>query len=150
VIGVELHDMGYRYVSQATHLYEPGLAPLRHPWGIWELPIYYMDSMDFWMTKNWPDLRHVAFNTQLIRTATEQDGLFVFDFHPIHIALNTRAHEDYQAVKDKIVRDGVSPFDVTFPGRGVRTFFQELCSAMRERKQISYTCSEALDRLACT
>ena len=147
MVGVELHAMGYRYVSQAANLYQPGLAPLRHPWGIWELPIYYMDNMDFWMSKNWPGLRHDPFNRDVIRIAIESEGLFVFDFHPLHVALNTRGHEDYQAVKDRIVKDGASPFDLTFPGRGTRTFFEELCSTMREKNIVSLTCSDALDRL---
>ena len=149
MVGVELHAMGYHYVSQATNLFQQGLAPLRHPWGIWELPIYYMDNMDFCMAKNWPDLQHEPFSADVIRIATEQEGLFVFDFHPIHIALNTRNHDEYQAVKRRIVRDGVSPFEITFSGRGVRTFFEELCCAMSKRRQVSFTCSDALTHLVC-
>jgi hypothetical protein len=149
MIGVGLHQMGYRYVSQATNLYQAGLAPTRHPWGLWEMPIYYMDNMDFCIPKNWPGIGHNVFDERAIRTAMEHDGLFVFDFHPLHIALNTRSHADYAAVKDKIVKAGVSPFDLAFGGRGVRAFFLELCSAMRDSGQRSYTCWDALQQLGC-
>ena len=148
MVGVELRALGYQYVSQATNLFQENLAPLRHPWGIWELPIYYMDNMDFCMAKNWPDIKHEPFNSNVIRMATEGDGLFVFDFHPIHIALNTRNHDEYQAAKSKVLHDGVSPFEIACPGRGVRTFFEELCDAMSKQRQVSFTCSEALASLA--
>lgn len=149
-LGVGLHNMGYRYVSQAANLYQAGLAPMRHPWGIWEMPIYYMDNMDFWVMKNWPGIGHEPFSTGVIRTALKADGLFVFDFHPLHIALNTRDHMDYSLVKDKIIKDGISPFDLAFAGRGVRSFFLELCSAMRDGGCRSYSCWSALEHLGCS
>jgi len=149
MIGLGLNELGYRYVSQATNLYQRGLTPHRHPWGIWEVPIYYMDNMDFCMPKNWPEDCHSPFSSQVIHHALEQDGLYVFDFHPLHIALNTRSLDDYAAVKDSILRNGASPFDLSFPGRGTRTFFLELCAAMRAAGVRSLSCWDALQRLGC-
>jgi hypothetical protein len=150
MIAVGLNELGYRYVSQATNLFQAGLAPLRHPWGMWEMPIYYMDNMDFCFPRNWPGIGHVPFQHEVIRIALEEDGLFVFDFHPLHIALNTRDHSDYITVKERIVNDGVSPFELSFQGRGVRTFFLELCSVMRDRGQYSQGCWDALEKLGCS
>jgi hypothetical protein len=147
-LGVGFHRVGFRYVSQATNFYQDGLTPLRHPWGIWEMPIYYMDNMDFWTGKNWPELRHQPFGKDVIRRAVDGDSLYVFDFHPLHIALNTRRHEDYEAVKDRVL-GGASPFDLAFEGRGVRVFFAELCSAMNANRLRSYGCWEALQALGC-
>lgn len=144
VVGVGLHALGYRYVSQAHGLFHTNLAPFRHPWGIWELPIYYMDSMDFWMPKNWPKMSHTPMNPEVIQNAIESDALFVFDFHPLHIALNTRSHEDYASVKNRVIDGGESPFELAFRGRGVRVFFEELCEAMRARRIDSVTCMDAL------
>jgi hypothetical protein len=150
MVGVALHEMGYRYVSQANNMYEPGLRPFRHPWGVWELPIYYMDNMDFWMSKNWPALGHQPFSPRIIEVALErEDSLFVFDIHPLHVALNTRGHEDYVSVKERIVTDGESPFRLSFEGRGTRVFFQELCEAMHRRNVESITCIQALERFGC-
>jgi hypothetical protein len=149
MIGIGMFERGYRYVSQAQQLFEPDLKPYRHPWGIWELPIYYMDNMDFWTPRNWPRIGHEPFRKSVISTAVERDDLFVFDVHPIHIALNTRGHEDYVAVKDRIVSGSESPFDLRFPGRGVATFFDELCEAIDRAGTRSYTCFEALEHFGC-
>src|SRR5207249_4334714 len=114
MIGIGMHDQGYFYISQAQALYQQGLLPSRHPWGIWELPIYYMDNMDFWMSKNWDDLAHQPFNPEIIERAVGNEALYVFDFHPLHIALNTGKPDHYVAVKDRILNEGVSPFDLRF------------------------------------
>jgi hypothetical protein len=145
VMAVGLHDMGMEYVSQASQLYQDGIAPFRHPWGIWELPIYYMDNMDFWTPGNWPGRNHQPFAADWIRRAVHGTSLYVLDFHPVHIALNTRSPQDYTQVKSRIVDDGVSPFDLTFPGRGARQFFQELCAEMNAAGVRSVGCGEAID-----
>jgi len=150
MVGIELHDMGYRYISQASAMYQTGLRPFRHPWGVWELPIYYMDNMDFWMAKNWPEIGHKPFSSHVIQAALDnEDALFVFDMHPLHVALNTRGHEDYASVKKRIVIDGQSPFEVAFHGRGARAFFEELCEAMDRRGARSYRCVDALAHFGC-
>lgn len=149
-IGVALHRLGYAYISQANSMYQPGLKPFRHPWGVWELPIYYMDNMDFWMTKNWPALKHEPFSRRVIEVALADDeALFVFDLHPLHIALNTRSPEDYVSVKERILDEGTSPFDLTFGGRGVRVFYEELREAMERRNVRSHSCAQALQHFGC-
>jgi hypothetical protein len=149
MVGIGLKERGYSYVSQAQNLYATNLVPFRHPWGIWELPIYYMDNMDFWMCKNWPDFSHEPFGQDIIENAVQGDGLYVFDIHPLHVALNTRSHEDYVAVKDLIVTKGQSPFDHAYEGNGTRNFFERLCARMREKGLRSYTCSEVLEAYGC-
>jgi len=144
MLGLRFAELGYRYVSQTSHLYESGLKPHRHPWGLWEMPIYYMDNMDFCMGNNWGDLTHTPFESKVIERAVSEPGLYVFDFHPIHLALNTTCHEDYTRVKADIVAGKVSPFELGGDGRGSRVFFQELCDAMTSAGQRSYSCSEAL------
>lgn len=148
MIGVGLHELGFDYVSQANGMYQPGHTPMRHPWGLWELPIYYMDNMDFWMGANWPALAHEPFSPAWIEQSLSDAGLYVFDFHPLHIALNTSSPQDYQRVKARIIDESVSPFDLTFPGRGARTYFLELCDALTSRGRRSHTCSHAVDRWA--
>jgi len=151
MVGIELARLGYRYVSQASNLYQSGLRPSRHPWGIWELPIYYMDNMDFWMCRNWPGLGHKPFDRGVIeRALSEPDSLFVFDLHPLHIALNTRGHEDYATSKSRVVEGGESAFAHAREGRGTRMFFEELCNAMESANVRSSSCAEALEAFGCT
>jgi hypothetical protein len=144
VFGVYLKKHDYVYTSMTTPLLQNNLCPYRHPWGIWELPIYYMDNMDFCMNQNWIDLDHIAFDVNIINRAIQGDSLYVFDFHPLHIILNTRTYEDYSLVRDEIVEKGNSPFNYSFDGRGTRTFFLELCQAMLDCGKPSLTCLEAL------
>jgi hypothetical protein len=148
MIGIRLRDLGYQYVSQAQNLFQTGLKPFRHPWGIWEVPIYYMDNMDFWMPKNWPELGHSPFDPSVIARALNEPGLYVFDFHPLHIALNTRSHDDYTQVRARVVDEGISPFDLRASGRGVGVFFEELCEAVDRAGVRSVSCTEALARLS--
>lgn len=149
MIGIGLRERGYKYISQAQNMYSAGLLPFRHPWGIWELPIYYMDNMDFWMSKNWPEQKHTPFNPEIIEKAISGDELFVFDIHPLHVALNTRSHDDYVKVKSRVVDLGESPFANSYAGEGVRTFFTRLCERMNEEKARSFSCLEALRHFGC-
>jgi len=150
LIGIQLRKRGYVYSSNIDNFLQPKLKPYRNAWGLWELPIYYMDNMDFWMPLNWPDLNHVPFNYEVIETAIKDEFcLYVFDFHPLHIALNTRTYEDYSSVKERIFPGEVSPFEIRFQGKGVAVFFEELCTAMQNNGQRSYTCTEALEYFGC-
>jgi hypothetical protein len=105
-----------------------------------------MDNMDFWTDSNWSGRRHQPFRDEWIEMAVHGEHLYVMDFHPIHIALNTQTPGDYQRVKARIIDDDVSPFDLMFAGRGARTYFTELCQRMAAAGVQSLTCGEALDQ----
>lgn len=144
MVGIDLGKRGYKYASMSSPLFQTGLTPYRHPWGIWEMPIYYMDNMDFCMPENWPALGHEPFSPSLIERALSNEGLYVFDFHPLHIALNTTSYDGYQNVKAAIAR-GEDPHDLRMPGRGVAIYFQELCEAMDKAGVASEGLGDALD-----
>ena len=145
MIGIDLNNKGYKWISQAQNLFSTNLYPFRHPWGIWELPIYYMDNMDFWMTKNWKNENHKPFDQKIIDKCLNNEGLYVFDFHPIHIALNTRNFNDYQRVKERITSNKENPFNLTYSGVGCRDFFERLCETLQISNKKSLTCSNALN-----
>lgn len=149
MIGLGLNTLGYTYVSHAQHLFQKGLKPYRHPWGIWELPIYYMDNMDFCISKNWPDIGHIPFSHDIIKAAVESESLYIFDIHPLHIVLNTHSHEAYCSVRERIFQEGLCPFELRLEKKGVGVFFEELCSYIESSSQRSYTCMEALDHFVC-
>lgn len=142
---VALAARGYRYVSAATPLFQMGLHPYRHPWGVWEVPIFYMDNMDFCMPRNWPALGHRPFARGLIDRAIDGPDLFVFDFHPLHVALNASTQDEYARVKRRVVEGGVSPFDLAFGGYGTRSFYLDLCRAMEDGGLSSVTCLDAVE-----
>jgi hypothetical protein len=148
-IAAGLKRLGYEYSSNIDHLFRKDLQPYRHSWGIWELPIYYMDNMDFCMSDNWPYIDHTPFDFNIIKTAVKSDGLFVFDLHPLHIAINTHDYATYLKAREKMSKDGESPFNLRYGKRGVAVFFDELCSAIVASGQRSYSCKEALEFFGC-
>lgn len=145
-VGVAAKATGFRYVSMASHPPEAGLHPYRHPWGVWEMPIYYMDNMDFCTELNWPDIGHKVFSRAVIDRAINEPGLFIFDFHPLHVALNTTSFDAYQQVKGRVLNGAGDPFDHVMPGYGVRNFYLDLLAAMREAGMSSVSIGEALNR----
>lgn len=148
-MGVGLREMGFEWISQANNQYQTELQPIRHPWGLWELPIYYMDNMDFWMPTNWPAIAHRPFDGKVIQNAmSDDDALFVFAFHPLHVALNTGTPSDYARVKHRVLEGKESPFDLRFSGRGTADFYEDLLNAMASRNMRSYSCSDALRMLS--
>lgn len=144
LLGVQLAQRGFRAISQVTCLYAEGLRAYRHPWGIWELPMYYVDSMDFTYPRNWPGMNHTPFDPLVVRRSIAGEGLYVYALHPLHIILNSSSLEQYHGIRAKIVEEKRSAFDLAFPGRGTRTFFLELADAMGLAKMASVSCSRAL------
>ena len=89
-IGARLNNSGYRYVSVFDELGVTGLQPNRLSWGLWHLPIYYMDSLELGRAQYQADPDSRPFDDRYIERATTIPGLYVFDFHPFHLFLNTR------------------------------------------------------------
>jgi hypothetical protein len=144
VLGTIMKRRGYLYSSVTAPLYQAGLRPYRQPWGVYELPIYFMDNMDYCMAQNWPHAHHQPRDRRLIRRALEENGLYVFDFHAIHILMNTRSQAFYEQARARVVQEGATWSQVRNPGEGVATFFTALCDAMRAAGVQSVTCLEAL------
>lgn len=138
--GIELAKMGYKYISQATYLYHQGLKLDRHPWGIYELPIYYMDSMDFTFQLNW-ETNNVPFRFDIIEKAIyDEKGLYIFDFHPIHLLLNSPSIQFYHDNRNNY--SNAKPYN----GRGTKTFFDELCSEMKKNNVFSHSLIEIVNQ----
>jgi hypothetical protein len=140
----ELAKQGYKYSSMVMLLYETGIKPFKHPWGLWELPIYYMDNSDICMRLNWPGSDHRPFHSDVIRKAVAEPGLYVFDFHPIHVILNTQTYHDYLGVREAVRSGKTSAFELAFAGYGTRAFFLDLCKEMERCGLKSSSCIEAL------
>lgn len=131
MISLAAAQVGCRYTSMTTRLGESGIKPYREPWGVWEMPIYYMDNMDFCTATNWPGSGHTPFDETLLDRAVQDDALYIFDFHPLHIALNSPDFEHYQSVKEHVAMGRGNPFDHAHPGYGTRTFYETLLTKMK-------------------
>ena len=128
MLAERLASNGYRYVSIHDDLGSCEIRPLRHAWGLWHMPIYYMDNLDFSAGRFWDDADE-PFRPELIDAAVHGDALFVFDFHPIHLSLNSPNAEEYFARRALFETD-TSIEELRFEGRGTRTFYLELVEAM--------------------
>jgi hypothetical protein len=123
---------GYAYASTHDNFGCAGLKPNRHLWGIWHVPIYYMDNLDFSRRRFWPERQEKPFAAQLIADALAVDGFHVFDFHPIHLLLNSPDPDWYLSVRDRFLA-GERLSNLRYSGYGARSFFDDLSTAMRTR-----------------
>ncbi|MEE8239820.1 MAG: hypothetical protein V3R16_01010 [Nitrospirales bacterium] len=131
-----LFELGFKYTSNTSRLFERDIRPVRLAWGLWEFPIYYMDNLDLTMEEYWKELPHKPLADRVVAQALQSEALHVFDFHPLHVCLNTPSLAFYLQQQDKI-RSGTSPFDLQYAGRGVGTLFRELCRGMEAGGQPS-------------
>jgi hypothetical protein len=136
---------GYRYASTNDQFGQSGIQPVRHPWGVWHLPIFYMDNMDFSSGHFWKDQVEGQFSDRLIEIALGDDGVYVFDFHPVHLLLNTPNRDRYFAMRDRF-KAGERIEALAYDGFGTRNFYVKLCEQMTRRGTESFSLSGALDR----
>jgi Polysaccharide deacetylase len=120
---------GYAYASAFDQLGRVGIEPSREAWGVWHLPIYYMDNLDFSLGRFWPGAEHRPFASALIEAVLANEGTYVFDFHPVHLLLNSTSAEAYFERRDAFVA-GEPLDDLRCPGYGARGFYDDLCTAM--------------------
>jgi hypothetical protein len=144
ILAERLSALGYEYVSIHDELGKSDLAPHRHAWGLWHLPIYYMDNLDFSMHRFWGDRAPAPFDPRLIETAVEGAALFVFAFHPIHLQLNSPSPEVYFERRELVAR-GESFASARWDGFGTRNFYDALCAAMEAAGEPSVRLDRALE-----
>lgn len=131
--GVRNHDLFYSssllkifyekniaYFSNDLMFLHEDLRPCYDWSGLVRLPYYWED-----------DVHSVYFSGEfkpaaLANTAHEQ-GMRIFNFHPIHLYLNTRDFSDYLRVKEA-VKDPSKAKSFQRAGVGTRTFFEALVS----------------------
>ena len=137
---VRLHEIGIVYVSSITIDPEQDMPCFRYPWGPIEIPIRYMDNMDLW-SRDKAGLTQTCFSKKVIESAICSRQLFCFDFHPIHIILNTSRFGDYE----QWVHDGRPDLPKPIERRdyGTRDFFLDLCREIRRSGAEIATCRQA-------
>jgi len=142
LLAEQLAQTGYEYVSVHDEMGRAGLQPVRHAWGLWHLPIFYMDNLDFSTSRFWRESEE-PFSQSYIETALSREGLYVFAFHPVHLMLNSPSAEEYFRRRDPFA-DGAAVEEVTYPGYGTLDFYDDLCAAMRDEGVESSSMRDAL------
>jgi hypothetical protein len=143
LLSVELRRRGFEWTSARDEPGRRGIAPYREAWGLWHVPIYYMDNMDFSFADFWPDAKGTAFARELLEVAVEEEGVYVFDFHPVHLLLNTSSAEAYLSKRDRFL-EGAPTDQLRSSEYGARDFYGDLVSLMEEAGQSSVRISDAV------
>lgn len=138
-----LYLNGYVYASTHDNFGVKGLRPTAQMWGIWDVPIYYADNLDFSRKRFWPERNEQPFASSLIENALNDEGLYVFDFHPIHLLLNSPDPDWYAAIRDRFLA-GDRTAALRYPGYGAGSFFDGLIAAMRDRNCASVSIIDGL------
>ncbi|MFL6069412.1 MAG: hypothetical protein ACJ74N_16940 [Gaiellaceae bacterium] len=146
MLALQLAKLGYVYATTHDDFGGRSPTPVRAAWGLWQVPIYYMDNLDFSTPRFWPELGWEPFAPVLIQRAVEDDrGLYVFDFHPVHLLLNTPSAEYYLDRRERF-RDGVSLERLRFDGYGARNFYDDLVAEMARHERQSFSIAEGVAR----
>jgi hypothetical protein len=123
------------YTSNNMMFEQGGITPYMISPSVVEIPIYFMDTFNLIMKGS--DLTF-----EMDKKLMKQDGLKVYDFHPIHIYSNTRSLEHYDSYK-KYYHDTKSlknHRNVTHPG--IRNYFIDLLKFIKQHDQ---ECSSMLE-----
>lgn len=121
------HKYNIEYQSNQMMYREPGIKPFMISPTVVEIPIFFMDTFNYIMNG-----KANAFEDADILNSS---GLKVFDFHPIHLYLNTSSLEHYDEYKqyyhdDKRLLDFKNS---TKPG--IRDWFTSLLQFIKNEKK---------------
>lgn len=121
----EFYDRGFKYDSNLCLHLQPNLVPLQHSSGLLRFPVFLEDYFYAMREQAW-DLSHIL---DLLKTP----GLKIFNFHPIHVCLNTPNIDYYERVKKDVDKNWGNPKrDLIYEGKGVRTFLIELLQFVKD------------------
>lgn len=131
----ELDALGVEYISSMTVPFHVELVPFRYQWGPMEAPINFMDNMQLWRGG-------AGLPESMIVEALRTDVYRCFDFHPIHILLNTSAMDEYYEWRRSPV--GTAP-KMQCSNWGVADFFMYLIREAAVAKKAGATLFEVVN-----
>lgn len=95
------------------------IRPYRHPSGLIRLPIYWEDDDYFSDNPDW-NIEHLHLDTP---------GVKCFDFHPIHLYLNSVSGEQYRKARNaSFTKEALAAQRYDGTDKGVLRFFESLCA----------------------
>lgn len=135
-------EHGLQYDSNLVMFGFPNIQPFKHWNGLVRLPIFWEDDINCLINGTW--------DTKLL-SSIFYDSIYVFNFHPIHIFLNTEKLSRYDAAKPYYhnvakLREFVNSEST---GIGTRVFLKHLLSFIKGRHTTSTLIEIANGRLNC-
>lgn len=128
VIAQKFYEKGFRYDSNLCLYLEPHVVPLHHATGLLRFPVFFEDIL--FLDKNEDGVSRPYLLSPLVVS-----GLKIFNFHPIHVCLNTPNVEYYLKVKSQVYehRDWAS---LVYHGIGIRTYLEMLLGFMQDKEKV--------------
>ncbi len=106
--------------------------------GILKIPFYWEDDTNF---VHWQKY-------SLLDYALSKKGLKIFNFHPIHIYLNTNSQDQYALAKKGVHNCDREHLDgLIFRGAGTRSFFVELLEYLKNNNMGRINCLDLCGKL---
>ena len=122
IINQKLLEKGIKYDSNLSVHLQPGLFPLQNSAGLLRFPTFLEDYIYSYREKGW----EVADVQNLLKTP----GLKIFNFHPVHVCLNTPSLDHYARIKKDIGENNWK--DLVYKGKGAQTFLLDLFKFIRQ------------------
>lgn len=117
-------QQGFGYDSNVLMWKQPGIVPFHHPSGLMRIPMFWEDDDHFAYEESW----------ETAALDIESPGLKVFDFHPIHLRLNTAEASQYsRAREDNFSPEAIGRATSHDNDRGVRAMALNLINLIREQ-----------------
>ena len=123
------HKYNMEYQSNQMMYGVPDIKPYMFSPTALEIPVFFMDTFNYTMTGE-----SAAFNADGI---LNNNGLKVFDFHPIHIFMNTSSFAHYDQFKQYYRDDKNLPEFKNTKIPGIRDWFIDLLKFIKEEKKQS-------------
>jgi len=127
-----------KYQSNTMMLLEHNIVPYKLTQHINELPIFWMDIPYFEIFDNNPSFA-------IEELGLDQPGLKVFDFHPIHLFLNTKSIAHYEQAKEYYHEPNKLAELANTESPGIRDLFIKLLEYIRDNNIQTKTLSEVND-----
>jgi hypothetical protein len=110
-------QIGLRYDSSLEMIGMHGMRPFRHWLGFVRIPVFWEDDVNAMTGSGWdlPTMR------------ADSNSIYVFDFHPIHVFLNTESMDRYERARS-VYREPEKLAAIAAPEStpGTRTFLKQL------------------------
>lgn len=130
-----LAKKGIQYCSNVMLFKHPHLEPCMMAPSILEFPIYFMDTFNLIMKGSSSTFAHDLHKHSI-------DGMKVYDFHPIHIFMNTCSIEHYDSFKQFYQKPEILKQYVNTEKYGIRDYFTDLIKYISVNKLSTTTLNE--------
>ena len=126
---------GFRYESNIFMPYKRGLEVFKLWNNMYSIPLNWEDNLHFFY--------RYPFDKPMIDITT--DDMYVLDFHPIHVFLNTYSNDHYLSFKEHYMDVSYLKENVNKKTPGVRDCLVNFLETIKREKLKTYKMSELID-----